>query len=166
MIPSQLKLKIQNFLMEKLLLSHKAMLFAWLFWERGVTDHVFWRNFLFVLIQLLVCHSGNYQWLKPRSSATCRFFLRSNNLNLTKSQTQNCFLYFEVQRSPSLDKILTTLKQVPKFLLDLVRSALHPRAGEQADSQLFRQPVTVQLLPHTVLARCGFYYEAMALGQL
>lgn len=52
MIPSQLKLKIQNFLMEKLLLSHKAMLFAWLFWERGVTDHVFWRNFLFVSIQL------------------------------------------------------------------------------------------------------------------
>lgn len=29
--PHQHKLKIQNFLMEKLLLSHKAVHFAWLF---------------------------------------------------------------------------------------------------------------------------------------
>lgn len=40
-------------------------------------------------------------------------------------------------KSPSQGKILTTLKQVPKFLLHLVGSALHPGVLKQADSRLF-----------------------------
>lgn len=109
------------------------MLFACSFWGRGVTISPFWRNlFGFALShwELSVTQTS----ISSHLQIAFFFFLRSKRtLNLAKRQIQNCLLGFEVQRSqPWLH-----WREVPKFVLHFVGSALHPRVWEQADSRLF-----------------------------